>query len=83
MSRWQRIRAMPARAGRSIVKGFKAAGSGVVAVASIFDFADVMLFGGCALIGYGLYQVYQPAAFFVPGAIFVAVAVKGAGGGAE
>lgn len=71
MSRWQRIRAMPARAGASIGRALRA-------VVSIFDFADVMLFGGCGLLGYGCYQVYQPAGFIVPGVIFVFVAVRGA-----
>jgi hypothetical protein len=71
MSRWQRILAAPVTAGRSI-------GRGVVAVAALFDFRDILLFGGTGLLGYGLYQVYAPAAFIVPGAIFVAVATIGA-----
>lgn len=76
MSRWQRIRAMPANAGRL-------AWSGIVAVVSVFDFGDFMLFGGAGLLGYGLYQVYPPAAFIVTGSIFVAVATLGAKSSAD
>lgn len=82
MSRWQRIRATPARAARAIGRGLRFAVLGVVsaavAFASLFDFRDLMLFGGSGLLGYGLYSIYPPAAFVVPGAIFVAVSVFGA-----
>jgi hypothetical protein len=70
MTRWQRILAAPAVAGRAI-------GRGIAFLMSPFDLRDAMLFGGVSLLGFGLYQVYQPAAFIVPGAIFVAVATLG------
>nr|DAH82782.1 MAG TPA: hypothetical protein [Caudoviricetes sp.] len=70
MSRWQRFCAMLANAGRAIVGGV----STVVAGAGP---REVMLLGGCGLLGYGLNAVYPPAAFIIPGAIFVAVATIG------
>lgn len=82
MSRWQRIIAAPANAGRAIRRGIRAIGRGigaaVVTVVSAFDLRDAMLFAGVGLLGYGLYDIYPPAAFIVPGAIFVAVATFGA-----
>ncbi|MCW2195046.1 hypothetical protein AB7M45_007819 [Bradyrhizobium elkanii] len=75
MSRWQRIVTAPARAARAVGRGLLAAGAAIVAP---FDLRDAMLFGGTALLGYGLYQVYPPLAYTVPGAIFVAVATFGA-----
>lgn len=82
MSRWQRIIAAPATAGRAIGRGIRTIGRGigaaVVAVVSAFDLRDAMLFAGIGLLGYGLYDIYPPAAFIVPGAIFVAVATFGA-----
>lgn len=74
MSRWQRIRAAPANAGRAVV-------GGIAKFAALFDFQDVLLFGGSGLLGYGLYQIYPPSAFIVPGAIFVAVATAPMFGG--
>lgn len=82
MSRWQRIRAVPANAGRIIGRGLGSFGRGVVsavrAIIAPFDFRDLLLFGGNGLLGYGLYAIYPPAAFIVPGAIFVAIAAFGA-----
>lgn len=75
MSRWQRIVTAPARAARAVGCGLRAA---VAKIAAAFDLRDAMLFAGCALVGYGLYQVYPPFAFIAPGAIFVAVATFGA-----
>jgi len=49
MSRWQRILAAPAKAGRAIGGGIKALGRGLraggVAIVSPFDLQDCMLFG--------------------------------------
>jgi hypothetical protein len=38
-------------------------------------FRDLLLLGGSGLVGYGLAPVWLPAAFIVPGAIFVYVAI--------
>lgn len=82
MSRWQRILAAPANAGRAVGRGILAVGRGtgvaVDTVISAFDLRDAMLFAGVGLLGYGLNDIYPPAAYIVPGAIFVAVATFGA-----
>lgn len=31
------------------------------------DLKDIFVFGGCALLGDGLYQIYQPIAYIVVG----------------
>lgn len=81
MTRWQRFCALPAKAGRSVARGAAAIARGVGycvgSITSAIDFRDVMMFGGNGLLGYGLYLIYPPAAFVVPGAIFVAISVFG------
>jgi hypothetical protein len=67
MSRWQRIKAAPANAGRFVGR----------VISSAFDMRDATLFTGLGLLGYGLFQVYPPAGFIVPGAILAAVATLG------
>jgi hypothetical protein len=51
------------------------------ALISAFDQADLLMFAGLGLLGYGASLVYWPAGFLVPGAILVAVAVFGVRGG--
>ena len=65
---------MPANAGRWIGRGLVAIFGGEEPA---IEFRDLLLFGGNGLLGYGLYTIYPPAAFIVPGAIFVSVAVLG------
>jgi hypothetical protein len=72
MARWQRIKAAPANAGRAIWRGIVA-----VNAALDLDFRDLLLFGGCALLSYGSFLIWEPLAFLVPGAIFVAVSTFG------
>lgn len=38
-------------------------------LAGLVDLRDGFAFGGLALVGYGLYAVYPPAAFIVVGAV--------------
>jgi hypothetical protein len=70
-------RAMAAQvfaAGKSAAKFvLLAAIAGIEALA----FRDVLMFGGVALLGYGLSLVYWPAAFVVPGLILTGVAIFG------
>lgn len=47
------------------------------AIISTFDMRDVLLYAGLALVGYGLSLIFWPAAFIVPGAVLVAVAIFG------
>ena len=48
-----------------------------VFVARSFGVGEVMLVGGLALTGYGAWQVYPPAGFFIPGAIMLALVAFG------
>ncbi|MGH6836815.1 MAG: hypothetical protein ACREC9_15035 [Methylocella sp.] len=41
------------------------------------DARDLMLYAGLGLLGYGLYQIFPPAAFAIAGAILVYVAIFG------
>jgi hypothetical protein len=50
---------------------------GLQAAAAPIAFREVLLFGGCILIGIGLWPIYPPAALAVPGAVLAAVAVFG------
>jgi hypothetical protein len=34
---------------------------------------DIFVFGGCALLGNGLYQIYQPIAYIVVGVIIMGI----------
>lgn len=52
-------------------------GRGASLVASAFGPRDVLLFGGLALLGYGLSMVSPPAAFIVPGMILAGVSIFG------
>lgn len=45
-----------------------------------FDLRDAVFAVGLGLMGFGLWQVYEPAAFVVPGAVLAAVGVFGARG---
>jgi hypothetical protein len=36
---------------------------------SVFDMRDAFVFGGLGLIGYGIAQVYPPAAYIVVGVV--------------
>jgi hypothetical protein len=40
------------------------------------DLTDVFVFGGLAMVFYGLWYVYQPAAWIVAGAFLVVVGMK-------
>ncbi|TMI98463.1 MAG: hypothetical protein E6G97_25910 [Alphaproteobacteria bacterium] len=42
-----------------------------------FDGREWLLFAGLALVGYGLYDIYAPLAFIVPGGVLSAVAFFG------
>ncbi len=50
-------------------------------IAGQFDARDLMLVAGLGLIGYGLWEVYPPASFVVPGAALAGVAIFGVRGG--
>lgn len=41
------------------------------------DLADVFVFGGIALVGYGLYCIYPPAAWIVTGAALFWLGLRG------
>lgn len=49
----------------------------LLAVAEKIGAREMMLVGGLGLVGYGLFLVFPPAAFIVPGAVLCAVAVFG------
>lgn len=53
----------------------------VKAVASVIaapiGFREVLLFGGAALLSVGVWPIYPPASFVIPGAILVYVSVFG------
>lgn len=48
-----------------------------VIAAEPIGFREVLLLCGAALLGFGLHLVYPPAAYFVPGTVFVGVAIFG------
>ena len=52
-------------------------GRGAFLVFSAFGLRDMLLFGGLALVGYGLSMVSLPAAFIVPGAVLAGVSIFG------
>lgn len=56
---------------------WSAINSGIQAATAPIGFQEVLLFGGCVLIGVGLWPVYPPAALALPGAVLAAVAVFG------
>ncbi len=58
-------------------------GSAMAKFAKTFGPRELLLVIGLALLGYGIWQVNKPAAFAVPGAIMVAVAVFGVRGPAQ
>ncbi|USK85718.1 hypothetical protein [Peribacillus asahii] len=41
-----------------------------------FDLRDIFAFGGLGLVACGLYMIYPPAAFIIPGLFFVWLGVK-------
>jgi hypothetical protein len=47
------------------------------AVATNIGMRELTLYTGLGLTGYGLYQIYPPAAFIIPGAVIVYVAIFG------
>ena len=47
------------------------------AILAAFGPREVSLIAGLGLVGYGAWCIYPPAAFVIPGAIIVAVAVFG------
>ncbi len=49
----------------------------LAAVAGAIDAREVMLFAGLGLLGYGLWPIYQPLSFIVPGAVLAGVAIFG------
>jgi len=58
-----------------------ATGRAIVAVANAVSaevgFREILLFAGAGLIGYGLFLVWLPGAFIVPGVLVAYVAVFG------
>jgi hypothetical protein len=46
-------------------------------IAQTLDPRDLALTAGLGLMGYGLNQIYPPAAFIVPGAVLTYIAVFG------
>ena len=62
-TRRQRLKASVARAARRAYE--------------VMTFRDVLLFGGAALLAYGLSLVWWPAAFVAPGIVFTGVAIFG------
>ena len=63
--------------GRPFASLFKAINGAVAVFAAPIGFREILLFGGSALLSAGSWMVYPPAAFIVPGAILVFVAVFG------
>lgn len=43
-----------------------------------FDVLDFLAIAGTALVGYGCWLAWEPAGFFVPGALMVSAAILGA-----
>lgn len=43
----------------------------------LFDLRDGILAIGLVLLGYGCWEVFQPAAFIVPGTVLCGVAIFG------
>jgi hypothetical protein len=70
-----RDRLRAARAGCG--KALGAIANATAAVISAFDLRDATMFVGLALLGYGLYDIYPPLAFAVPGAALSAVSYFG------
>ncbi len=47
------------------------------ALFAAFSLRDLTLYAGLGLAAYGFYQIFPPAAFIVPGAVLIYVAVFG------
>ena len=45
-----------------------------------FDFGDVLFVAAVAAVGYGLAQIYPPAAWIIVGVIFIVVTSRKPGG---
>jgi hypothetical protein len=45
-------------------------------LASLIDLRDAFAFGGLAMIGYGLFSIYPPAAWIVVGGILLWIGVR-------
>ncbi len=43
----------------------------------LFDLTDLLVFGGTALISYGCWLIYEPAAYLSGGAILLTLGWKG------
>lgn len=41
------------------------------------DLKDLFVFGGLGFAAYGIYMIYPPAAFILPGLFFVWLGLKG------
>jgi hypothetical protein len=49
----------------------------MAAIGELVDMRDLLLLAGLGLVGFGLWDVYRPASFAVPGAVLTGVAVFG------
>jgi hypothetical protein len=49
----------------------------IAALGSAVDGRDIMLWVGLGLLAYGLWPVWQPGAFIIPGTVLAGVAIFG------
>lgn len=45
-------------------------------LANLIDIRDAFVFGGIAMLGYGLYQIYPPAAWIAVGGIIFLLGLR-------
>lgn len=71
---WSRARVFSRSASKAILGSI---GNAAMTVAEPIGFREILLFGGAALLAVGMWSVYPPASFLIPGAILVYVSIFG------